>query len=723
MRLLDSSAAMRGVGCLAALIASITAPAEAESTPPTDPPGRTATELSAVTVNGEQANDYGVDSASSATKTDTPLLEIPQSIQVLTRQQLDDQASDTLQQALRNVAGVAPGGYYASYDYFRIRGFDASGYTYLDGLSISKGTVTLNKELFGLQQVEVVKGPTSTLYGAGSLGGLVNLVSKRPRKVDFVDAEFVAGDYGYYQPAVDANAVLSRDGSVYGRLNLLYRDQDSFVDFTNDKRLYLAPALSWDIDRDTRLTLLSSYQKENNRNGFPLPAVGTVLPNPNGEIPLSRYTGEPAQPDRIEEWTANAGYELTHRVDEVWSLRQNLRYTWDRSDWSNVLYSLSLSPDLSTLYRIPYDRADRRNTLGVDTSALAQFSTGLVHHRLLIGIDYYYEKSAGAGAYGAAADGSYPALNLFDPDYGTVLVAAPDLGPLYVQNTRQLGLYIQEQAELGSRLTATVGLRGDMAGTEAGGQGQTPNKFTPHLGLTYQLIEGLAAYASYSRSFLPQSAQTADGGIVAPETGNNWEAGLKGDLYHGRLRFTAALYQLTRQNIASSDPLHPTYSTVSGEQRSRGFELDSTARPIDGWDLTLAYAYTAAEVTADTVAGNIGKPLLNQPRSALSLWSVYTLQRGALRGLGAGLGGNYYSHQAGCDPSADCSLPTGYGDSFNFPAYGLVNTALYYTHGPLRLQLNVDNLLDQDWYSGSYNALYVQPGAPRTVRGTLAYRF
>ncbi|MDP9139706.1 MAG: TonB-dependent receptor plug domain-containing protein, partial [Pseudomonadota bacterium] len=234
------------------------------------------TKLSPVTVEGqkEAGPTYSIDSASGATKTGTPLLETPQSIQVITRELIEDQDARILDDVLRNVAGVMPGGYYGDYDYFRIRGFDASGYTYLDGMPMSKGSVTNNKELFGLEKVEVVRGPAAVLYGAGSLGGLVNLVSKRPRDENFADLEISTGRYLDVEPAVDAGAVLGKGLST--RINALYRDEGSFTDFGERQRLFIAPSLSWQIADSTELTVLTSYTDNEDRLGFPLPAVGTV---------------------------------------------------------------------------------------------------------------------------------------------------------------------------------------------------------------------------------------------------------------------------------------------------------------------------------------------------------------------------------------------------------------------------------------------------------------
>lgn len=678
---------------------------------------------------------YDEGAARSASKTDVPLLETPQAIRVIPREWLDDQAALKLEDALRNVAGVMPGGYYSNYDYFRIRGFDASGFTYLDGLAISRGIVILNRELEGLEQIEVVKGPASTLYGAGSLGGLVNLVSKRPRQENFVDAEMTAGSNGYYQPVIDAGAVLNADRSVYGRVELLYRNDDTFVEHSNQKRLYLAPALTWNLSDATTITMLSSYQDDDGRIGFPLPAVGTIVDNPNGKIPLDRFTGEPGRSNRIEESVTSLGYQFTHRFDDSWSIRQNLRNTHDQYQWTNVLYTIGFTDDsLRSIGRLPYDYRGDSDTLAADTSLLGEFAVGGVRHTLLLGVDYYGSKDQNHGGY-TSFDSDALALDLFTPDYGVALAGRPDDLAASRSDLHQTGLYIQDQAKLGQRITVTIGVRSDQASINSYGSRSTAHKASPRAGLTYEITGGLAAYANYSESFLPQSGVLADAAghpitdAAKPETGDNREVGLKGDLYDHRLTFTAAIYQLTRANVLT--PIAPNAYVFhqSGESRSRGFELDATLRPITGWELTAAYAYTDAEVTHSDLADAIGKPLQNVPRNSLSLWTRYTVQAGVLRGLGVGVGGSHYSKQAGCQAETDCSMPTlsdgsrPYGTTFNLPSYTLLNAALYYRVGPLRAQLNVKNLLDEDYYTGSYNAYYVQPGSSRTVLMSLAYNW
>src|SRR5258706_8846582 len=269
---------------------------------------------------------YTVTHTTAGSKMDSSLLDVPQAITVVDRELLNDQGAYKLDDVLKNVAGVMPGGYYEAWDYYRIRGFDASFNTYIDGLRERNG---MNEETFGLESVEVMKGPSSTLYGQSVLGGIVNVRSKQPRPDAFAQVQFTGGSYGFYEPAIDAGASLNPSHTLYARINLLYRPTGSFVNYVNRPPVYVAPALTWDISSDTQLTLLGRYQHDTGHLGFPLPAEGTVLPNPNGEIPISLFVGEPSNPNPVSEVNKQFGYQLSHRFNDSFSVYQNVHVACD----------------------------------------------------------------------------------------------------------------------------------------------------------------------------------------------------------------------------------------------------------------------------------------------------------------------------------------------------------------------------------------------------------
>jgi len=664
-----------------------------------------------VVVTGEQLNQaYAVTNASTALKLDIPLLETPQAVTVVNRALLDDQNARKLDTALRNVAGVTVGGYYSDWDYYRIRGFDAAFSTYLDGLFIGDGN---NEELWGLERVEVVKGPNSSLYGPGPLGGLVNLISKRPRPENFVDVQFTAGSYNFYEPAVDLGMTLNKSKSAYFRLNALYRDEGSFVDYAGSQRVFVAPALTLELTDRTKLTLLTSFKEDWIDIAFPLPAAGTVLPNPNGEIPVSRYLGEPSDPDSVNEWNTRIGYEFNHQFSDILSLNQNFRANWLSSTWNHLLYPAYLDADQRTLWRYPYSAEGDTDGQRVDTSLLAAFDTGKVEHSLLGGVDYRRNHSVWNSQEIDYADpASYIPIDIFNPVYGAPI-------PPFAQSSttttdeQNVALYLQDHARLFERLTLT--LAGSMNWTFSGDD-YSDSAFVPRAGVTYEFIEGWSGYFNYSQSFYPQWAYLdASGQPVEPETGENFEVGLKTALWNNRLNASVAVYQLTRQNVATDDPFTPDPfdSIVTGEQRSRGVELEADLTLAPGWQTTVAYSYIDAKITQDNLLP-VGAPLPGVPENSFSAWMKYTLQDGLLRGLGFGVGGSYYSSQEG-----DIT----YLNPFELPAYGLVNAAVFYQRNRFRAQVNVNNVLDNRYFVGAYNDIYVLPGSPLNVRGTVGWTF
>ncbi len=657
---------------------------------------------------------YTATETASGTKTSTPLLQVPQAITVINRQLLDDQGVIKLDDALKNVAGVKAGGYYQDWDYYHIRGFDASFTTYIDGLRTANG---IGEETFGLERVEILKGPSSSVYGQGTLGGIVNLQSKRPRRDTFGEIQFTGGSYGFVSPAVDLGFVLNEKGTVYARLNALYRHQDSFVDFVDKDRTFVAPSLTWDITSATTITILSRFQRDDNLGAFPLPAAGTVLPNINGEIPISRYTGEPYG-NRINTRNTHLGYEFVHRFNDNFTLRNNTDVSWYKQKWDSVFYSAFLGEDQRTLFRYPYNYDNNWKTFTTDASLLANFDTGSVRHSLISGVEYYhYDDTYGYQSIDFGNLSSYVPIDLFNPTYGNPL---PPLLPFVDGGdgrSNSTGLYVQDQIALTKRLRVTAGGRFETSTSknEFDPDSQDDKAFTPRLGASYEFVPGAAVYGSFSRSFNPQFGRVFDGSTVGsfvdPERGEQFEGGIKTDLFNGRMNTTLAVYHLTRTNVATSDPLHPGFYVVTGEQRSRGAEAETFLRITPRWNLTAAYTYTDAEVTEDNSVP-VGTRTQNVPKHSYNAWTTYQLPEEWIEGLGVGLGARYYTDQGG-----DLL------DTFSLPAYAIADASIFYRRGRFRGQINVNNLFDRRHFLGSYDALYVQPGDPRMVRATVSWTF
>lgn len=677
----------------------------AQTTPPVE-----VLTLDKYTIEGRRAEAYTAAHADSSSKLPVSLFANPQNIQVVPRSLLADQGALKLEDVLRNVAGVTPGGYYSNWDYYRIRGFDASFSAFLDGLRFHNG---MGEELFGLEQVEIVKGPAGTLFGEGPLGGVVNLVSKRPATTRAGEFSVELGTENFREATLDYNTPLDATGRVLARVSALWRDEDSFADHAGGRSVYIAPALTWKISDATSLTMLGRYRDREDIHAMPLTASGTILANPHGQVASDFFNGEPGRSNFSAEVLQSVGYEFVHRFNGTFTLRQNLRRADVEQTWDYILYPGFLDADGRTLYRYPYDYDQWWETLSVDTRLEAVFAIGVTKHSLVLGLDHYREDYRFESATIDFSDpAAFTAIDIFTPVYGGALPAltarssGTTLGKLW-------GYYLQDHIQLGRGVSLTLGGRHDVSESE----GIEVEDFSPRAGLTWEFRPGTALYATTSGSFNPQGSwqTTAAGDPVDPETGTSYEIGLKTAAADGRLTATFSLFELTRQNVATADLTNPGFYVVTGEQRSRGLEFDGRFSPRPGWELTAAYAYTDARITQDNSLP-VGARTAGVPYHGLSLWTKYTLQQGALKGLGAGCGFRYYSKQLG-DGSY---LP---GQEFDLPAYGIVDAALYWTRGRFRAQLNINNALDREYYAGSYDPLYVLPGTPRQIRASTTWKF
>jgi iron complex outermembrane receptor protein len=660
------------------------------------------------------AGSYAVPNSTAGSKMDTPLLEVPQSIAVVDRALLSDQGAYKLDDALKNVAGVMPGGYYEAWDYYRIRGFDASFNTFVDGLRGGNG---MAEEIFGLESVEVLKGPSSTLYGESVLGGIVNLRSKVPRPDAFAQVQFTGGSYRFYEPAIDAGAPLNPSHTLYARINVLYRPTGSFVDYVNRHRVYVAPALTWDISPRTQLTLLGRYQHDTGHMGFPLPAEGTVLPNPNGQIPISRFVGEPSNPNPVSEVNKQFGYQLNHGFNDSFSFYQNVRVAWYENHWDKLLYPAFFGSDERTLYRYPLSYQQEWSTYGADTGMRFRVKTGSIQHNLVSGVDFYREPSKyNEESIDFSNPSAYMPLDVFHPVYGTPF---SPISPIANGNTltQYVGLYLQDRVLLTEKLSVTGGGRVDFTSNRDFSQPDSNdhNAFSPRVGASYLFVPGVSFYADYSSSFLPQTGLVYDGStsgaFANPERGDQWEGGVKTSLLSGRMVNSVSVYRLTRDNVLTPDPNHPNFYLLTGKQRSIGVELETIFQLHKTWNLILDYAFTDARVVQDNVIP-AGTPTQNVPRNSANLWSTYELQRGWLSGLGFGFGARYYTDQSG-----DLL------DTFSIPAYGLMDASIFYRRKHLNWQVNAYNLADKRYFTGSYNNVYVQPGSPLSIRTTIGWIF
>lgn len=662
--------------------------------------------------------------ASSASKTDSALIETPASVSVVTRERIRAQGAQTITEALGYTAGVHTNvsGNNPTDNTLMVRGFQQiNSDAYTDGLR-NNNTGYYAPEPYGLERIEVLKGPASVIYGQGEPGGMVNLVSKKPLFTAHREVGLSLGNHDRQQLSLDVGDTLDDQRTLAYRLVMLGRDADNEIDGIKDDRQYIAPSLTWAPSEDTSLTLLASYQK--NTNLFTSNMAYSLFDgsNPNGRVPRHRSLNEPGF-DREQSELNNLGYELTHRFNETFSFRQNLRYS-HMHGYQDQLFRNSGVINGNTLARYYELRDYDSDNYTLDNQLLANFATGPVRHDLLLGADYLRGHRSQDVRHGDA-----PSINIYDPARGVNIDTSRYTSLLSsARDDRQLGLYLQDQIHLDNWI-ATLGVRHDWARQDSTNriadshQVITDEATTTRASLGYSFDLGLFPYVSYSESFKLASGNSFDGSPFEPETAKQYEVGIKYQPPGTENYVTLAAFDLRRQNVATSDVAHPGFSVQQGEVTSRGIELEGVAKPVDGLNLIAAYTYNDVEVSKDNPnaqgVSNKGNTPVRVPRHLASLWLDYTLQGGPLAGLGAGLGVRYTGAT--------------YGDAqntFEVPGYTLVDAMLSYDFGKadpglegLSAQVNVKNLTDKYYVAGCFATVACLLGAGRTVTADLTYRW
>ncbi|QJQ00114.1 TonB-dependent siderophore receptor [Herbaspirillum rubrisubalbicans] len=697
-------------GALAILLAFSAGPVLAQtaaSDNSTSAPG--AAQLPTVDVVADGISDTKFKATQSqVNKSSTPLSETPQSISVVTRSMLDSQQAVSLSDALKNVPGVVAQQYgRRGWDDLIIRGQVASDSLYLDGLRTTAST-RVAEQLFGLQQVEVLKGPGSLLYGLVLPGGLVNMVSKRPQGSDFANVDVSVGSYDFYQTTVDLNKALSENGKQAFRINGLISNSNDATNYVWFKNRYIAPSLSLDLGARTDFTILTSYQERGYVRQQGLPLSGSIRPNINGALPRSLFIGEPsARPYSANE--TRIGYALTHRFDDGWTLNHNLRYQQFQMS-GQVVANNALSSTGRNLTRNSTDQTFEGQTFSVDTNVQRRFNTDFGKHEITLGSDYLNSREDNR-SYTCGMT----ALNVYQPVYGARLNCPARPTTLTSTTVRDTGLYARDKITLDQRWQLLTGLRYDRASTYATNQSNgvhTDNPSSATTGsaaLMYELLQGVRPYISYATSFYPNSGTDIGGNTFKPETGKQWEAGVKFDLDEGRTNLNVAVFDLRRRNVLVSDPNNIGFNIAVGEQRSQGGEISVSSDLRNGVSLNAGYSYTAAIVTDDggQRSTTVGQWLNNVPRHSFTSSARYRF-KGELNGweVNGGVRGQ--------------SMVRTYG--YTLPGYVVGDAGVAYNAERWRAALNVKNVFNTHYYSGGLqNAVAL--GDDRTILLTLGYRY
>lgn len=668
---------------------------------------------------------YVAATTTTGSKTATPLIEIPQSISVVTTQQQRDRGVQNIGEALNYTAGVLsqPFGNDARFFSPIIRGFTATDNVYLNNFRFIRDFGALAFEPYGQERIEVVKGPASVLYGQAVPGGIVNLIQKRPTGTTFGEAELQVGSDSRYVGRFDVGGVANE--AVSYRFTGLGRLADTQQDFVEDNRIYLAPTVTIEPDADTSLTILSSLQYDEGNSQLGLPQAGTLDFNPNGEIPRSRYIGEPGF-DQSHFFVGTIGYEFRHRFDEQVEFRQNTQFLHTDIDYQNLYYA-GFSADQRSVLRGASVQAETQTSLGIDNQLETKFDTGALQHTLLTGVDY---RQHAQNRFSNFTTGQTP-IDVFNPVYGASVRFNPAVTTLYDVKLNQAGLYAQDQIKI-DRLVTTLGLRQDWSAIEDTRQndGQSDAATTWRAGTVYLFDNGLSPYVSYSTSFDPVVGTTTAGTLYDPSEGEQVEGGVKFQPDGWNSFVTASLYKLTRTNVVATQAetvngLLTSVRSQTGEVESQGFELEGTASLSDGLDLIAAYTYTDAEIVSGTdtlragavASTTTGNRPANIAEHAASLWVNYALQPQILSpglawldGLSVGGGVRYIGERFGNDANL-----------IDLPSATLFDAAIRFERDDFKAALNVNNIADEDYVAScNFGCFY---GEGRTVLGSLTYKW
>lgn len=667
-----------------------------------------------ITADREQGEVKGYQTrrSASATKTDTPLEEVPQAVSVIPATVLDDLDSPRIEKALDYAGGVARQndfGGLTMYEY-SIRGLTTSEF-YKDGFSVNRGYMN-PQDPSNVERIDVLKGPASSLYGRGDPGGTINIVSKRPQNDRFARLDLSAGRWDRYRSSLDVNTPLDDDGTMLYRMNLAVEDNKSFRDYRSSERQFFAPAFSWELTPQTRLLVQAEVIRSSQ-----VFDRGMVAPNDRlGSVSRSEFFGEPRDGE-IDNNNESLQAELEHDLNANWTVRLASHYKQGRLSGGATEASRLLDDGRTLNREYRYRDYDWQDSI-TQLELRGLVYTGDIEHNLLIGTEYErYAKNEAVLRTPATSP-----IDIYEPVYGQPRLPF-SVGPGGRSTERHELVYsrslnLQDQMRFSEKLFGVIGARYDhyehrldneVAGTRVE---QTHEKITPRIGALYQFTPEVAVFANASQSFKPNTGapRPGTGTSFDPEEGVGYEAGFKFDLLDSRLGMTIAAFHLTKENVLTADPLDSTYQIAAGEVRSRGVDLQLTGQLTDEVRVIGAYAYVDAEVTEDNTLAR-GSRLLNVPKHSGSLLGVYEFLDGGLRGLELGGGVNYVGNRSG--NVAD--------SGFELPGYTTVDLlARYKATEDLTLGVNLNNAFDRTYYERSYSNLWVMPGEPRNLSLSLS---
>ncbi|MDU6683251.1 MAG: ferrioxamine B receptor FoxA [Enterobacteriaceae bacterium] len=656
---------------------------------------------------------------SGATKLETPDIETPQSVSIVTRQQYEEQGATSVRQAVGYTPGVYANQIGASnrFDYIVLRGFSDGSLDniYLDGLKMMGDTnshSSLVVDPWFLDSIEVVRGPASVLYGRSSPGGIVALNTRKPSFDAGGEVKLFAGNNNQRGAAFDVTGPVDDNDRVAVRLTGMTRYADSQFDPLKEERYALMPSLTWRITDTTRLDLMAYLHRDPEGGSHSgLPYEDTVVPHAGQKISNTFYEGEDDY-DKYDRRENMVGYNFEHAFDSGWSVRQKLRYLHTKVNLNQV-YAAGWLND--TELNRGYSGSDEKmNAITLDNQLDGSVETGPVNHRLLMGVDYQRRSNNVAGYYGA-----FPAIDAFNPVYG----ADPDYITQYSSEKHKLeqtGIYVQDQMSL-NKWRLTLGGRHDQVKvTNVNKLNDTSDTldqghYSSRAALLYLFDNGFAPYVSYSTAFTPTSFTDENGKILQPMKGKQWEAGLKFEPEGTQAMYSASVFRINQKNIATKEEPTDPYRSI-GEIESEGVELEAVGQLTDSLRLQAAYTYTDIRYKKSSPEEQ-GKRAVYAPRNQASAWLSYDVKSGPLDGLTVGSGVRYVN-----------GITSDRQNTHTLPSYTLVDLAVGYDLSKVGLkglsaQVNVNNLTDKSYIAACNSLSYCYFGAERSIVGSVSYTF
>jgi len=661
---------------------------------------------SIISAPSEQADGpvqgYRAKRSSSATRTDTPISEIPQAISVVPAQVLDDLGSSRIDRALDFAGGVSRQNNFGGLTFlnYSVRGF-TTGELYRNGFAINRGSYS-SPDASAIERLEVLKGPAAALYGRGDPGGLVNIVTKRPQLEPFTQFKASAGRWDRYRSSLDVNTPLNEDGTLLSRVNLAVEDNGSFRDHVGNQRQIINPTFTWQLSPDTLLMIDSEFSRTESVFDRGIPAVNGKM----GAVKRSTFLGEPND-DKIRNDNQLLQVSLEHYLNDAWKLRLASHYSQGTLDGNSSEPSRLIGDQLTRFYR---ERSFEWNDSITQAELHGQFELAGWQHQTLLGLEY--ENYRNSQKYPQSVTGLGYGQDIYKPIHGQP--KPPIVNPNdFHEHTESYALNLQDQISFNERWSGLLGVRLERFEQTALNRStrvsseQSKDVATPRAGVLYQLTPEVGVFANASMSFKP-NAIGAQGQVFKPEKGLGYETGLKLDLLDSRIGATVALFHIDKENVLTADPNNPGDNIAAGKARSQGLDLQITGQLSEAVRVIGAYAYIDAEVTKDNSIPE-GSDLLGIARNSASLMSVYQFQSGALQGSELGAAITHVGDRSGQT-----------GSDFELPAYTTVDLlARWQASKDLSLGLNLNNLFDRKYYERSFNNVWVMPGDPRNLSVSL----